>query len=270
MTELAYNEWTPEGSAADLVRCVWSLRGNANGRAADPIVSDGCVELVFNLADPFEQVTDAGPRLQPLTMMVGPTYLPTVVRPTGRIDIVGVRLQPWAGAAVLGTSMGKFRDRCLPLADVSPGALIDLAGQLRNEPADDARFQVAAATVVRVPRQRPDPVVRAAIELIPGYAEAPTVGELARRVGRSVRTMQRVFAEEVGLSPKELLRIARVQRALALSRAEPPLRWITIAAQAGYHDQPHLVREFHELVGCTPSEFREDPKSLAATFLESL
>jgi AraC-like DNA-binding protein len=245
---------------------VWSLRGQGDGGPADPIVSDGCVELVYNLADPFEQVTDAGTRIQPLTMIVGPTYLPTVVRPTGRIDIVGVRLQPWAGATVLGTTMSTLRDRCAPLAEVKPGPLTELAQRLRDE-ADDQRFPLAATTLLEATRERPDPVVRIAVELIPEYREAPTVRELAKRVGRSVRTMQRVFAEEVGLSPKELLRVVRVQRALALSRVEPPLRWITIAAQAGYHDQPHFVREFRELVGCTPTAFRADPESLAVQFL---
>ena len=246
---------------------MWSLRGQGDGGPADPIVSDGCVELVYNLADPFEQVTDAGARIQPLTMIVGPTYLPTVVRPTGLIDIVGVRLQPWAGATVLGTTMSSLRDKCIPLAEVKPGALTELAQRLRAEPADDRRFPLAATTLIEATRERPDPVVRVAVELIPEYREAPTVRELARRVGRSVRTMQRIFAEEVGLSPKELLRIMRVQRALALSRMEPPMRWITIAAQAGYHDQPHFVREFRELVGCTPTAFRADPESLAVQFL---
>lgn len=264
---LDYNEWGPEGPAADLIRCVWSLRGQGDGGPADPIVSDGCVELVYNLADPFEQITGSGAWIQPLTMVVGPTYLPTVVRPTGVIDIVGVRLQPWAGATVLGTTMSELRHRCVPLADVAPGALTELAERLRGVASDDARFPLAATTVVEATEQRPDPVVRIAVELIPGYREAPTVRELAKRVGRSVRTMQRVFAEEVGLSPKELLRIVRVQRALALSRQEPPMRWITIAAQAGYHDQPHFVREFRELVGCTPTAFRADPESLAVQFL---
>ena len=263
---LEYNEWSPTGAAADLVKCVWSLRGQANGRAADPIVSDGCVELVYNLADPFEQETADGPRLQPLTMLVGPTCLPTVVRATGRIDIVGVRLHPWAAATVLGATMSALRDRCVPLEDVAPG-LATLSGPLVDAATDEARFPLAAATIAAATRERPDPIARRAVELIPEYREAPTVSELAQRVGRSVRTMQRLFGEEIGLTPKELLRIVRVQRALALSREEPPLRWVTIAARAGYHDQPHFVREFRELVGCTPTEFRADPDSLAMPFL---
>ena len=266
MSELRYNEWAPEGAAADLIRCVWSLRGQANGRAADPIVADGCIELVFNLADPFEQETAEGPRIQPLTMVVGPTCLPTVVRPTGRIDIVGVRLHPWAAATVLGAKMSALRDRCLPLAEVTP-RLMSVAERLAGETADAARFTLAASMIADATRERPDPIARRAVELIPEYREAPSVGELAERVGRSVRTMQRLFVEEIGLTPKELLRLVRVQRALALAREEPPLRWVTIAARAGYHDQPHFVREFRELVGCTPTEFRADPDSLAMPFL---
>jgi AraC-like DNA-binding protein len=267
MAELQYNEWAPNGAAADLVRCIWSLGGEATGRPADPIVSDGCVELVFNLADPFEQATERGPRLQPLAMIVGPTQLPTLVRATGRIDIVGVRLQPWAGARVLATSMSSLRDQCIALDDVTRGPLTELSEQLAASRGDGQRFALASSVLVAATRAAPEPVARVAVEQIPDASEAPGVRELARRMGRSVRTMQRVFAEEVGLSPKALLRIARVQRALALARIEPPLRWITIAARAGYHDQSHFVREFKALVGCLPSAFRPDPDSLTAPFL---
>src|SRR5688572_25855544 len=132
---LAYREWAPDGGAADLIRCVWSLRGQADGGPADPIVSDGCVELVFNLADPFEQIVDDASRTQPLAMAVGPTTQPTVVRPTGRIDVLGVRLQPWAGQSALGVPMNELRDRCVAigaLTNIGKTALTELPERLSD------------------------------------------------------------------------------------------------------------------------------------------
>lgn len=264
---LRYTERAPRGRAGDLIRCVWSLQGTATGRPADPIVSDGCVELVFNLADPFEQATESGARRQPLAMIVGPTQQPTVVRATGRIDVVGIRLQPWAGARVLGTSMSALRDQCVALGDVARGPLSELPEQLSELHDDANRFVRASAAICDATPAAPELLARVVVEQISDAGEAPSVRELATGVGRSVRTVERVFAEDVGLSPKALLQIARVQRALALARIEPPLRWITIAARAGYHDQSHFVREFKALVGCLPSAFRPDPDSLTAPFL---
>lgn len=268
-SDLEYKETSPNGKDADVIRCVWSLRGQAAGGSADPIVSDGCVELVFNLADPFEHVAETGRATrQPLAMVVGPTALPTVVRPTGTIDIVGIRLQPWAGARVLGLPMHELRDRFEPLADVVGNRLVELPEQLHGLRDDDARLEFASRALAMRGSRAVNSVSRAAVEQVPrSVRDAPSVRELARHLGRSVRTLQRVFAEDVGLSPKTLLRIARIQRALALARASTLLRWSAIAVRAGYHDQSHFVRDFRELVGGAPSEFRPEEASLTASFL---
>jgi hypothetical protein len=85
----------------------------------------------------------------------------------------------------------------------------------------------------------------------------------------AVRDGYSAFSETLGLSPKMLARIARVQRALALARTDTLTTWSAIAASSGYFDQSHLVRDFRQLVGCLPSEF--DPSRLPITdaFVES-
>src|SRR5262245_15291519 len=99
-TSMRYAEHAPPPSLAPYVRCVWTLRAPAVGAGApadaQPIVTDACSEIVLNLADPFRRLShDGAMRLQPLAMFVGPTVHPTVVQPTGRIDLVGIRLHPW-------------------------------------------------------------------------------------------------------------------------------------------------------------------------------
>ncbi|TIS82827.1 MAG: helix-turn-helix transcriptional regulator, partial [Mesorhizobium sp.] len=47
-------------------------------------------------------------------------------------------------------------------------------------------------------------------------------------------------------------RIVRFNRALRLS-SEPTADWADVAADCGYADQAHLVREFRELAGETPT-----------------
>ena len=138
---------------------------------------------------------------------------------------------------------------------------------LRN---DVARLDFASRMLATCVSKAVSGASRTAVEQIPRSGrDAPSVRELARRLGRSVRTLQRVFAEDVGLSPKTLLRITRIQRALALARASTPLRWSAIAVRAGYHDQSHFVRDFRALVGCAPSEFRPEEASLTSSFLSS-
>lgn len=230
---------------------------------------DGCSELVFNLADPFEQVTtEVGATRQPWAMLVGPTSKPVFVRPTGRVDVIGVRLQPWAVAAVCGVPATELRDRLIALDDLSV-RLKRLADVVAN--TDPARRPgLLQDWLVRSARATDScNIAQALVEAIRAADQPPSVSALARRFGRSVRAVQRIFARDVGVGPKTTFRIAQVQRALGLARRYPARSWAWVAARAGYYDQPHLVRDFRELVGLLPSQFRPEAGGLTTAFVET-
>lgn len=103
------------------------------------------------------------------------------------------------------------------------------------------------------------------------------VDELADGAAWSRRHLLTRFRTQVGLAPKTAARVLRFQRAAALLAPEgpgggpPPTvppTFAEVAAACGYADHSHLVREFHTLAGCTPSqytaEWHEAPASAAA------
>jgi transcriptional regulator GlxA family with amidase domain len=83
------------------------------------------------------------------------------------------------------------------------------------------------------------------------------VGELAERYGRSMRQVERIFAERVGVSPKVYARLMRLKFGMRLGLAVDRPDWAGIAMEAGYFDQSHMVREFQAMNGATPVEFAE-------------
>jgi len=91
---------------------------------------------------------------------------------------------------------------------------------------------------------------------------------LSSRLGRSTRWVQRSFRHAVGLTPKMLLRIRRVQRAMRLASIHPTRTWSSIAADVGYFDQSHLVRDFRDIVGATPSAFAGRERGITDAFIE--
>src|SRR5687768_9027682 len=126
---------TPPSLAA-AVKAVWFARGTkAEFDVPEPIVPDGCVELVLNLADRFVQV-DAGGTAQPPDLLVGQMTGPTVAAPTGRVDLIGIRFWPGRAGAVLRTPMCELQDRLVAASDVLP-ALGSLTDELRalDQPA---------------------------------------------------------------------------------------------------------------------------------------
>ena len=82
---------------------------------------------------------------------------------------------------------------------------------------------------------------------------AVRIQTLAAEVGWSRRHLASRFHADVGLAPKAVARLARVEHAATLVRAGRPLA--DVAYPAGYADQPHFNREFRALVGCAPGEF---------------
>ena len=74
-------------------------------------------------------------------------------------------------------------------------------------------------------------------------------------LGWSPRKLISGFREQLGLPPKTVGRVVRFGHATELIRSEIAPTWGDIALRCGYFDQAHLIRDFHEFSGGTPTEF---------------
>jgi AraC-like DNA-binding protein len=110
----------------------------------------------------------------------------------------------------------------------------------------------------------PDPAtaeVTALVEEIRADRSVLRVDDFARRHGASTRRLQRLFLDHVGVGPKWVIRRYRLQEAIEQAAAGP-LDWSRVAADLGYADQAHLVREFTAVAGVSPAAYA---RSLAAS-----
>jgi len=78
--------------------------------------------------------------------------------------------------------------------------------------------------------------------------------ELARQAGIGVRQLQREFSARFGASPKLFSRIVRFQNALDTKARSSTKSWTHVAHELGYFDQMHMVHDFREFTGESPSE----------------
>lgn len=99
-------------------------------------------------------------------------------------------------------------------------------------------------------RHRGLTAVLAAVERDPSMR----VADAGAQVGLSPKRLIALFRAEVGVTPKTYLRIRRFQAALRRldTGAE---RGAEIAAELGYFDQAHFVREFRSFTAMTPTEY---------------
>lgn len=78
-----------------------------------------------------------------------------------------------------------------------------------------------------------------------------SISQAARRSAMSIRSYERRFTNEIGLTPKTFARLMRFTRAIDLKRDRQE-SWLNISQQLGYFDQMHLVRDFHTFGGDAP------------------
>ncbi len=76
---------------------------------------------------------------------------------------------------------------------------------------------------------------------------------LARQAYLSPRQFERKFVERIGVSPKLYARIIRFQNAFKIKDKNPDLNWLQIAVNNGYTDYNHLVKDFKQFTGVTPT-----------------
>jgi AraC-like DNA-binding protein len=79
------------------------------------------------------------------------------------------------------------------------------------------------------------------------------VHELAPDIGFSRRHFGERFTSEFGIAPKAAARVFRFEHACRLFLRFH--RIVDVAMASGFHDQAHMVREWHALAGCTPREW---------------
>ena len=135
-----------------------------------------------------------------------------------------------------------------PLAGASAGADAVMTEHaeallLSVRPERDSAAEQAAALVARITG---DPALR-------------RVDQLAAASGMSARSLQRLFADYVGVSPKWVMRRARLHEAAERADGGEVVDWAGLAADLGYADQAHLTRDFTATIGIPPTHYAASP-----------
>lgn len=89
------------------------------------------------------------------------------------------------------------------------------------------------------------------------------VSALARDAGLPVRTLQRLFADWVGVPPKWVVLRHRLHDALERAGRPDGVDWAALAAELGYSDQAHLVRDFTATIGVSPAAYASSSATTA-------
>jgi AraC-like DNA-binding protein len=179
-------------------------------------------------------------------------------RLTGEGKALGVRFRPGGFHPFYRKPLSTLTDRVFPARQILGPAADEACAAAVSPGADDAVMVAAAEWLLRGFGAVPDPVaVRVAemVDRIRTDAELRRVAVLAEVFGVPERRLQRLFAEYVGVSPKWVLRRARLLEAARRADAGDVVDWAALALDLGYADQAHLTRDFTATLGVPPAKY---------------
>lgn len=178
----------------------------------------------------------------------------------GRGGAVGVKFHPGGFSALTGAPAAHLRDRSRPAEGLVAGwtAVADLPLDARAAgPALCALVESLAGD-----RDRGLDAGYAQVGLVMQVLQDPAVtrvDDLADRCGLSVRGLQRLLRQYVGVGPKWMVARRRLHDAVATLDAGYDGSLADLAATSGWYDQNQFTRDFTALVGTTPSAYRDRP-----------
>jgi len=195
---------------------------------------------------------------EPTVLVTGPTSARFDVDLRGAGWVVGLKFHPGAFPAVTGRPARELLDQTVPAGGVLAPDVVDALLTAAAAPDPDAVADGCVAAV-RPLLGTADPAwteARDLVRLIELDESVTTTADLAERSGRSERSLQRLFAQWIGLPPKQVVLRYRLQNVVAALDEDSGESIADLAARLGFFDQAHLTREFTAFVGISPGAYR--------------
>ena len=265
---MLYREIQPTPVLAQFVECFWTLENDASTAATQPerLLPDGCVELILNFGERFREHKDDGrEERQPQHLLVGQMTRPILIAPTGSVQLLGIRFHPGGTRPFFRIPMQELTNRVTDLEALSSEFQNDL---VRCVEETSSLLEVAGLEKLLVERVRSckhDSRLVSLVRKIVQNGGQVSVDQLSVDAGVSSRQLERRFLLEVGIGPKLICRILRFQQIFrAVDRHDEG--WAAVAADCGYYDQAHLIRDFREFAWQTPALLFENSSALTESF----
>jgi len=247
---MAHARYWPSPDLAPFVEHYWTVEWNL----AAPLQRETLPHPVVHIVLEGAEATLAGPATRRFT---------TTLAGNGRV--FGIKFHPGGFRPFLDGPVSAYADRTVALHEVFGPAAHDLARRALAHDTHEATIAVLE-TFLRERHAAIDATAVSMAAIARRIAEdrgITRIDAVVREFGIGLRTLQRQFRDYVGVHPKWVIQRYRLHEALARIDDDASCDWAALAADLGYADQAHLIRDFKKLIGLTPADYAK-AKSRAA------
>ncbi len=228
------------------------------GYRSDKILPNGLAVVIFNLGVPHHVGKSEDPLENPSfdhSWLQGMQTTPTFNTPGGETYVVGLLFEPIGFHALFGIDMRALTDQTMDARDILPGHFISTVEGLAADAETEQAHAAIHAALSTLPKRGIKPWLSTFYDHIRDRQGQITLLEAYRMADRSPRHVNATFKTAIGVNPKTLCRIYRLQALLEAIAPAAPVNWSDLAAGFGFYDQAHFNREFRRLSGLHPTQY---------------
>lgn len=269
-----YETFEPHPDLKAVVKCHWTLEVPADLAAPKQrVIPDGCIEMCFILGDDVRRfISETDYIIQPRTMVFGQITKPYYVQPTGYVNTFAVRFYPYGFANFISRPIRELADKETPLVSLFEGNSVRaLEQKILTAPSTDARIkEVESFLIEKLTNQSViDNIVRSTVDALEKTQGNQSIHSILKEDLSQRRSLERKFSKHIGVSPKQLGRIIRLQAALKLMLNNEGKKLTQIAYESEYYDQAHFIRDFKAFTGTNPKEYLNDEHMMLSSLIYS-
>jgi hypothetical protein len=265
-----YQTYQPHPDIDSIIKCYWTLEVPAEAATQrQRIIPDGCLEMFFILGDDIKRYTsDDEFIIQPRAMVLGQITEPLFIEPTGYVKTFAVRFYPYGFANFVPTPIKDLANKETPLAALFGE---EIANELEQKiiKAKDTKARIKIIEKFLFERLNDqisiDNIVETTIDTMVLTGGKATIKEALKNDISKRRQLERKFTKQIGMSPKQMSKVIRLQAALKMMLESRPESLNKIAYNSDYYDQAHFTKDFREFTGTTPKEFYESDEMILSS-----
>lgn len=253
------------------VKQYWFLAIDNAEQNSQRYVPSGCAMLAFHRGNRIYSTLHR--EIQPRASLCGQSVFYTDTIYSGNLNLIAVVFQSVAARAVFGIPMNNIRDKSIDIELLGDTYLSDLEKRLIDT-EDNYKCvylieQYLLKKLYGFTSERFDRMCTVVQAINSGQQDIAKLSEVACL---GYKQFKRVFAEYIGLNPKEFLQIARFRKTLHSLHTGEEVHLSQLAYEWGYCDKSHLIKDFRTFTGYSPKEYLSicDPYSEYMSLFNSI
>jgi AraC-like DNA-binding protein len=223
----------------------------------EKILADSSLEVILHFGNPISRVSsDADIQVEPIALLIGQTIQPYTIISSPQTAMFGIRFLPHIGKYFFDIPLKEMNDTYINLVDLWGNDINTLRNQIANLFSVTEKIEAIERYLLKKlnPKVKISLFIEDVLKEMRNKNGIVCIRNLSSDRDITTRHLEKIFINDIGVSPKLMARIFQFQYTLKLIRNTPDTL-THLGLEAGYFDQSHFISNFKIFTETTPSQF---------------